>query len=249
MENQLFNTIKELQQREQRLKSLDDQIENGRNENQKYLLEEKQRRENILRSLVQESEEEAKKLSTLFDQNVVSIALSDLIEELSKLSGISILNMKISVDFESTIYCGSDVSFSKDMLENAKLEYFSGKNSANNTVSIHILGDNTLEEYEANQPFSYEITYPLNLREPQADGKTFFEHCSCHYNGLSSYSVQVDRRIGDIICHIDMEKVIRGDEYNWKPSSLLMTAIMNCVEQGKYIDPTISPKEKQKVLN
>ncbi len=106
-----------------------------------------------------------------------------------------------------------------------------------------------MEKYESNLPFSYEITYSLDLKELQVDGRTFFEYCSWGDSGLSSYSLKVDKRIGDIICHIDMEKVIRGDGYNWEPSSLLMTAIMNCVEQGKHVASTIDPKEKQKVLN
>ena len=101
-----------------------------------------------------------------------------------------------------------------------------------------------MEKYESNLPFSYEITYSLDLKELQVDGRTFFEYCSWGDSGLSSYSLKVDKRIGDIICHIDMEKIIRGDKYNWNPSSLLIEAIMNCIQDGKSVIPEETGKQK-----
>lgn len=237
MENELLKTIRTLQKKEQELKRLQKGIASQRKENKNYLLKEEQRREEELSPLLQETKEKENELSTLFSTKKVSIALSDLVEELSKLSGISILNMEISVGFENTIYC------------DYKGNLLSEENFDNNVILINMLGDNTLGYYDSTQPFRYQITYPFDLKELQADGKTLLEHCSSCHNGLNSYLLHVDKRIGDIICHIDMEKIIRGDELNWNPPSLFIKAIMNCVKQGKYVASPQEFKEKQKVLN
>lgn len=228
MENQLLNTIRTLQEKEQELKKLQGQIAAQREKNKAYLSKEEQKLENELCPLIGEKEKISEELTALLNQSVVSITLGDLVGEISKLSGISVLNMGVEVGFKHRIrYRKVD----EDSLFNINFD--------ENCVYIWIYGDGSSDNTDEAQPFHYLIINPINLRELQADGKTFFEHCSdCNQIGFENKELKVDKRIGDIICHIDMEKIIRGDDdFNWRPHSLLIEAIMNCIEQGKYISP------------
>lgn len=235
MENNVLEMIKDLQAKKQKLEEVISKIKIQKEENQRFLIEERKRLDDSLKALQEESKNMSEEFNTLAQSQVVSVSLTDLVEELSRLTGISILNMGIDIKFD--ISC--DRIYDLDLLLNN--EY------SNKDVEILLYGDSSLDTSDRYQPFIYRMTYPINLREKQADGRTFLEHCSrcSSYCGGSDY-LRFDKRIGDIICHLNIEQIVAGRRYTWKPISLMTEAMINCIEKGKII--ISDEKEKQKTL-
>ena len=89
----------------------------------------------------------------------------------------------------------------------------------------------------------------MDLKEKQADGKIFLEHCSSKQsrNGLT-HKLVFDKRIGDLIVKVDFEKLFMSDDrFDWYPVDLMTTTITNCLEQGKVITREEQQKVKQKI--
>lgn len=236
MENNLLDTIRNLQAKKQELEQLGLEIQTKREGNKKKMEEEA----NKLRAELQPSEEKLKRIKMEFIASIqnqtVSIALKDLVEELSKLTGISILNMGIEINMD--INC--EMFYLTPLLD----EDFSEK-----TFDVSLSGDSSLDFDDNTQPFAYRIECPMDLKEKQADGKIFLDHCSSKQsrNGLT-YRLVFDKRIGDLIVKINFEKIFKSDNtFDWYPVDLMNTVIINCIEQGKVMIPEEKSKVKQKI--
>lgn len=236
MEHSLLNTIENLRVKKQELEQLDLDIQMKREENKRKIEEEEKKFNEVIKS----SEENLKRMKMEFIASIqnqtVSIALKDLVEELSKLTGISILNMgvKIILDIESPMF---------------DLTPLLNKDFSNSIFHILLCGDSSLEFDDDTQPFAYRIEKTMDLKEKQADGKIFLEHCSSKQsrNGLT-HKLVFDKRIGDLIVKVDFEKLFMSDDrFDWYPVDLMTTTITNCLEQGKVITREEQQKVKQKI--
>lgn len=168
---------------------------------------------------------------TLTKELKVSIPFTDFVEELSRLTGISILNMKIKVDVSNYIN------------DNGKLMCHRKP-----FCDVSICEESELDDYQS--PFSYKIVYPVSMDEKQGDGKTLEEHCNRKLNVLETYaSVSVNKRIGDIICHFDTKTTKINNGELCISNGLLAEVIINCIKQGKYVSLKVKDEtEKQRVL-
>lgn len=219
--------INELQAKKEKLEQLDLKIKMKKEENKKFLIEEEKRLEKELSPQKQKHQEIVNEINDLGNNNVL-VRLGDLVAELSKLTGIDILNMDISAN----IYESVSRTASSDMVEII--------------VSLY----SSLIEDESKHQFIYEIRYQTREEEKQADGKLLSDHCSLGYSYTtrSGYSMVriLNRNIGELLCKIKIKNLIGKDHDKWYPVSLISKAILNCIEQEKCV--SLEVKEKQKVL-
>ena len=172
------------------------------------------------------------------DNNIISISVKDIINELSNLTGID----EDKIGISTTINIGYWGIHNFDELielintNNQKLGYYPYDKDKYFTISIY--SNNT-------KKIHYDLKIKLNLNEKQADGKILKEHCreqlyfvdgpNMHCTGIEiddieslNYNVNLE----------ELENVI--DTKDFYPSELFKQAIINIIESKN--------NNKQKVL-
>lgn len=241
MNNDIIQCIKLLQERKAEINAIDKRIIEERIAFEEKVSAERKEFEESLKPL----KENLIKLSEKFDvmgQNTVPISLGELVNELADLKGISASDIEIEIK--------SNIEFYGKCSLNRILELFRLKNMQGARWDV------ILTDKSTNIPsFCYKMTFKLNFDAIQADGKTFFEHCTNEirhnfYNGDNYTVLCIRKNRNDIILNIPLYTLLKGD-YNgvcdekWYPANLMTQAVMNCVEKS-YQEET--SKKRSRVL-
>ena len=135
---------------------------------------------------------------------VASVRLGDLVDELANLARINTSEIKVD-------------TFSNIMIDEA---------------------DSTEEMYNFwglmlhSSSFHYEMILGADLNSVQADGKTFFEHCSARPIE-SRTCLNVNINSDDLIVNIPLSYLTGKDDFSWYPNDLITQAVINCVERSQ----------------
>ena len=203
------------------------------------LLEDKKKEEEAVKNTIEKKDKEYRENIKPFKDAQIKIKreigelkatkillkLGDLINELAILSGINVEN--ISLEIRATIDC-SNYKNIEDLLR---------KKLTNERLRLLIAGSKNLPFNENHpHPFYYSIKLPFNFNEIQADGKTFFEHCSLRVKNSNKDKKQyieflVTENIEDVICNFSLSTLTKEDKESWYPSSLIKQAIINCASK------------------
>ena len=138
---------------------------------------------------------------------VASVRLGDLVDELANLARINTSEIKVD-------------TFSNIMIDEA---------------------DSTEEMYKFwglmlhSSSFHYEMILCADLNSVQADGKTFFEHCSARPIE-SRTCLNVNINPDDLIANIPLSYLTGKDDFSWYPNDLITQAVINCVERSQEKD-------------
>lgn len=133
-----------------------------------------------------------------------SVRLGDLVDELANLARINTSEIKVD-------------TFSNIMIDEA---------------------DSTEEMYKFwglmlhSSSFHYEMILGADLNSVQADGKTFFEHCSARPIE-SRTCLNVNINPDDLIANIPLSYLTGKDDFSWYPDYLIRRAVINCVERSQ----------------
>ena len=147
---------------------------------------------------------------------VASVRLGDLVEELANLARINTSEIKVD-------------TFSNIMIDEA---------------------DSTEEMYNfwglmlRSSSFHYEMILGADLNSVQADGKTFFEHCSARPIE-SRTCLNVNINPDDLIVNIPLSYLTGKDDFSWYPDYLIRRTVINCVERSQ--EKEVSKKRSRKL--
>ena len=235
MNNDITECIKCLQEKKMTIDAIDGKIDEERTAFEKKVAIERMKFEETLTPLKENSIKLSDEFNTL-GQNTVSIRLGDLVNELSKLSQVSVSNIEVKIETNISFWGKHNLKKIAEMLDYIKMQ----------SRWDVVLNDKSMDK----QSFCYQMFFKLNLDEVQADGKTLLEHCtyeikSSDYSDKYYTMLHIDRNIDDIILNIPLRDLAIGNtnainEGKWYPSDLIMRAVINCVlrtsEEEKFND-------------
>lgn len=240
MNNDITECIKCLQEKKMAINDINTKINEERTAFEEKIAIERKKFEETLNPLKECSTKLSNEFNTL-GQNIVAIRLGDLVNELSKLSQVSVSNIGVKTEINIS-FCGKhNLREIAEMLDYIKMQ------SRWNVV----FNDKSMDK----QSFYYQMFFKLNLDEVQADGKTLLEHCTYEIKSDTFsdkyYTVlHIDRNIDDIILNISLRDLAIGNtdainEGKWYPSDLIMQAVINCVSRVSEEKINSSCKKKK----
>lgn len=247
MNNDIIQYIKLLQERKAEINAIDKKIIEERTAFEEKVTAKRKEFEESLKPL----KDNLTRLSGEFDtigQNTVPISLGELVNELANLRGISASDIEIEIK--------SNIEFYGKCSLNRILELFRLKNMQGGRWDV------ILTDKSTNVPsFCYKMTFKLNFDAIQADGKTFFEHCTNEirhnfYNDGNYTVLCIRKNRNDIILNIPLNSLLKGD-YNgvcdekWYPADLITQAVINCAERAskEEMPKGISKKRSRALAN
>lgn len=237
----IYEQIRILKNTKRKLDIIENEIKYKRTQFEKKIELERKEFEESLIPLKENSNKALEELN-LLSQTTISVSVRELVEELAILSGINISNIKIQVQ-TNVAYLGQNKL--KRMHELIKisanhLKYPLSK-SKQNCWTLSLYEDETICYNKNTNPFCYEMTFPLNLDELQADGKSLLEHSNIEikYDFIKKdyYTIIIiDKKIKDLICNINLNQLISEDFRDENSprlysTNLLSQAVINCVEK------------------
>lgn len=242
MEN-IKENIKYLQAKKEELKSIKREIDEKRTAFEKDIEEKRKKFEESLEPL-KESSNKASEEFYLLAGNKVSVSLEDLINELSSLTGISILNMGIEIETNVEYWGKYNLRRILELMNSSNQNLNCTDNyNKNNFWEITLFADKNTNSREKTQVFCYDMSFKLNLEELQSDGKPLLEHCSVkvHYDDMQvKYytNLVIDKNIGSLNCNLSLNDLVKAEITEgycgrWYPTDLLTQAVINCVERQK----------------
>lgn len=194
---------------------------------------------------------QAEKDMNTFGEQVVSVSLGDLVEELSNLTEIPIQHIGYDIEiFTQDIYHKKhSLPISKDMLYHDDPVTLELKIVSNKEKSFSL----STFEYEQELDFCYKMSFKSLLNAPQADGKTLFDHTYTYtgyiddmpFKGKYTALSIKEQGIYNIICNFSLYDLAYCEDYvMFHPKKLLLEAVLNIIGRQKE-----SKKRKVKVLN
>lgn len=225
MEKSLEELVKEYKEKEKKVQNIEIQIQNLREKFEKTL------------EPLKEELETAKK--EMFERNeVVSVRLGDLIEELSNLTGISVENMDYDVNISNI--CKTEKSScsekSREELWTEEPVHLFLTIQSQKTENFASYDEQTSMEFYYNHSF-YSYLFTL-----QADGKTLFGHTHtiAYYIGeypnkkITTQLLIKKEDMDNIICKFNLYSLAASKELNsFHPRELLLKAILNILNKQK----------------
>ncbi|MBP3619601.1 MAG: hypothetical protein J6J24_02960 [Clostridia bacterium] len=210
-------------------------------ENLFELIEKSQEQINYLEKRLEEEKQNKEKMLN----QKIPIRLSDFVGELSKLSGVNILDMYIKIT--TNIFVDSE-------RESFEMEYAKKRQEGHN-LEIQIFGHKTANNAEV-KPFKLLLYFPLDFEKLQADRKPLLEHCTARRtkgtaSSLPQKEIVVDKNIGDIVCEFSPKQLMMQDSSLFTPKAMLIEAVGNCLENGKTFketEPNLENKSKEKTF-
>ena len=171
--------------------------------------------ENLSKTLETEQQE----LSALENLNF-QIRLSDLVQSLSAVSGVNVLDMSVSL---TTNIWVSDDAEAKSILD---------ANKPFTRLAIHLISKETQDN---KKPFTFYIYQPLDFEQIQADGRPLRDHCTVvdipNASELSEDSKRIDvtESVGEIVCTFNINEIANNNFLAFGCSKeLLQEAIIDC---------------------
>ena len=167
---------------------------------------------------------------TAMKESTISVRVGDLLEELSKNSGIDIHDIECIM---STIIPADDL----ETITEEELEMFE-KYGDLFILNVLIYGE---EEYKK-ESIEYKFSIPVNLLAIQADGESLFDRSSVipdYYEGESSFIIEADYNKEDVILNIPLETLadIGKDK---EQHELFIKSLNNCINKEK---PVVKKKQ------
>ena len=157
---------------------------------------------------------------TKISNEVVTVKLRDLIDELSTLDDVI-----VSVD----TCIGYYGVHSKEELRKLRENHSEGiALYDDDTMIINIVGT-TLGS------FAYQMYLRFNMDYIQTDGKTLYQHMSVKYKrylGNVYTTYVVDKKIKSLILDIPVRYLVNTDNIDWHPADLFTKAVLNCADRS-----------------
>ena len=171
------------------------------------------------------------------DNNIISISVKDIINELSNLTGID----EDKIGISTTTNIGYWGIYNLDYLvflinsEDQRLGYY--KYDKDKYYLVNIYAKKDLYDYDKKRKFNFYLKSKLDLNEIQADGKTLLAHSreqlyfddgrESHYTGIV-----IDKDVENLNYKVNLEELENIiDSKDFYPSELFKQAIINYIER------------------
>lgn len=177
-------------------------------------------------------------------ENVVSVKLGDLLDELSWLSGANLDKIKSSIKFSMHF---ASIEHFYEMIDDIK---DNGRNHLVKNVRFRLW--NELDKQNLySVPFDYFTFLDFDLRNIQNDGSLLIEHFMCEIEPYSNEEIFVtfslEKNINDVICNFNLGSLKSESAASWYPGDLFLQAIVNCSQ--KYYNLKVDKiREKVRTL-
>lgn len=161
-------------------------------------------------------------------ENIVSVKLGDLLDELSWLSGTSLDEIRSSIKFNMNF---ASVEQFYEMIDNIR------ENGGNHLVkNVRFRLWNELNKQNLTSvSFDYFAFLEFDLGDIQNDGKLLVEHIMCeiepYSNGEIFVTFSLDKNINDVICNFNLGNLKSESAASWYPGDLFLQAIVNCSQK------------------
>lgn len=170
----------------------------------------------------------------------VSVRFGDLINELSRLTGIKVSNIEVNTSYEVVFNGGYTRHTINELLDSASISIRHGGDETRPNFEV-VLKDSTFGSDADRCAFLYFIRSNVKLDEVQADGKMFLEHCTAttsvdyiNFERQEYTTLNVKKNIPDLILKISLKDLVRGSDTKcWYPADIMTQAVINCVEKSK----------------
>ena len=170
----------------------------------------------------------------------VSVRLVDLINELSRLTGIKVSNIEVDTNYDVVFNGGYTRHTINELLDSASISIRHGGDESRPNFEV-VLKDSTFGSDADRCAFLYFIRSNVKLDEAQADGKMFLEHCTAtksveyiNFERQEYTTLNVKKNIPDLILKISLKDLVRGSDTKcWYPADIMKQAVINCVARSK----------------
>ena len=172
----------------------------------------------------------------------VSVRFGDLINELSRLTGIKVSNIEVNTYYNVVFNGGYTRHTINELLDSANISIRHGGDESRPNFEV-VLKDSTFgSDADTDRcAFLYFIRSNVKLDEVQADGKMFLEHCTAtksvdyiNFERQEYTTLNVKKNIPDLILKISLKDLVRGSDTKcWYPADIMKQAVINCVEKSQ----------------
>ena len=186
----------------------------------------------------------------------VSVRFGDLINELSRLTGIKVSNIEVNTYYNVVFNGGYTRHTINELLDSANISIRHGGDESRPNFEV-VLKDSTFgSDADTDRcAFLYFIRSNVKLDEVQADGKMFLEHCTAtksvdyiNFERQEYTTLNVKKNIPDLILKISLKDLVRSSDTKcWYPADIMTQAVINCVERSK--EKEVSKKRSRVLTN
>lgn len=183
-----------------------------------------------------------------------SVRFGDLINELSRLTGIKVSNIEVDINYNVVFNGGYTRHTINELLDSASISIRHGGDESRPNFEV-VLKDSTFGSDADRCAFLYFIRSNVKLDEVQADGKMFLEHCTAtksvdyiNFERQEYTTLNVKKNIPDLILKISLKDLVRGSDMKcWYPADIMKQAVINCVSRGN--EREVSKKRSRVLTN
>ena len=167
---------------------------------------------------------------------ILPIKLSDLVNELCKLTNSNINSLNIYLTTNTLL---SQIPYNKP--EDLTIENI--QNNIKQNLQI-VIEDKNL--YNRN-PLKINLLFPLNLNDKMANGEPIFNNLEL-ISVDQDFEIIIGKNIGEYICTFTLDDMFTQDKLLSEPDGVLKTAIINCYKSKKiYSEQNTTFTEQEKL--
>jgi len=174
---------------------------------------------NQLRTMLSQKDKE---INELRNSIIFTIRLGDLLCEISKLSGVKINDMEVSLETNVAFLGEHDFGQMFKLLNESKCSYF---------IRMKLT---SIAKDSSSIPFHYFCFLPLDFKKVQSDGMLLVDHCSLTTRGKTDEiytEIDIDRNVEDIVLNFNLSCLEMENNTSWYPSDLFSQALVNCIQK------------------
>ena len=232
-------------------KEFEEKIAIERKEFEKKISDDEKEFEKAMHTLRKKLEHLLSEFHLLYNDSV-SVRFGDLINELSRLTGIKVSNIEVNTYYNVVFNGGYTRHTINELLDSANISIRHGGDESRPNFDV-VLKDSTFGSDADRCAFLYFIRSNVKLDEVQADGKMFLEHCTAtksvdyiNFERQEYTTLNVKKNISDLILKISLKDLVRGSDTKcWYPADLIKQAVINCVERSQ--EKEVSKKRSRKL--
>ena len=220
-------------------KEFEEKIAIERKEFEKKISDDEKKFEKAMHTLRKKLEHLLSEFHLLYNDSV-SVRFGDLINELSRLTGIKVSNIEVNTYYNVVFNGGYTRHTINELLDSANISIRYGGDESRPNFDV-VLKDSTFGSDADRCAFLYFIRSNVKLDEVQADGKMFLEHCTAtksvdyiNFERQEYTTLNVKKNIPDLILKISLKDLVRGSDTKcWYPADIMKQAVINCVARSK----------------
>ena len=154
---------------------------------------------------------ECAEFNALKKEEVITIRIGDLLEEISELTDININELETKITVVNGIYTKNVKDIPNNLIKG----------------NIPFVSYLNIHDKAGKKILCEEVSIFDNLEEIEADGENLLSHCTLEKGCGARKVLVINKDVENIICHFKLEAL---DFENYKDNYLLPRALRNCLE-------------------